>query len=260
MAALGLKRVELLAEPTRKPTAEQSQTLCAMLSRRLTGEPLAYIVGTREFYGLEFMVDRRVLIPRPETELLVDKAVEACTEFIGRGVTKPVVADVGTGSACVAVAIAASLPQATVYATDISQDGLDVARDNCLKHGVHHRVKLLCGDLLASLPERIHIIVANLPYVETQELPMLARELSFEPRLALDGGPDGTVSIRRLLKSVRANEMTDSVLLMEIGNGQANLVAGLVHCILPSWHIEIHKDLSGTDRVVAIRRIPGPPI
>ena len=147
--------------------------------------PAAYITGHREFYGLDFAVNSSVLVPRPETELLVEKALELARER-----SLSTIADIGTGCGAIAVSLAVNLPQTRIYATDISAPALEVALSNCRKHGVTDRVTLLEGDMLAPLPEPVDLIVANLPYVREPEMTGV-NTLGFEPPLALNGGPDG---------------------------------------------------------------------
>ena len=184
-------------------TPAQVAALRGLVARRRQGEPIAYIVGKKEFMALEFAVDRRVLIPRPETELLVEKALDL---FAGNGdndglphesprfseIPCPLIADIGTGSGVIAVSIAKYLPHALVYATEIATDALAVARKNAAAHGVGERLVLLQGSYLRALPRAVHIVVCNPPYIPQGEIPGLARDVrDFEPRLALSGGSDG---------------------------------------------------------------------
>src|SRR3990172_5887180 len=256
--AAGLSRLELLLEPEHRLSAGQVVRLRRLLSRRLTGEPIPYILGASEFYGIEFHVDPRVLIPRPETELLVERAIDVANRLMAGGIERPVIADIGTGSGCIAIALAMNLPQAQVYAVDISADALEVARANCRRYELSERVALLHGDLMEPLPEPANIVVANLPYVEASELPRLALEISFEPRKALDGGQDGLASIRRLLAQMPTKAFPESTVLLEVGFGQAPSVAELARALYPDSRIRAYRDLSGVERVLSIEKFITP--
>ncbi|MFC1873144.1 N5-glutamine methyltransferase family protein, partial [Chloroflexota bacterium] len=176
--ALEISRLEIYTEPEALLAAPKLAKYRKLCSRRAVGEPYAYIAGYKEFFGLEFLVDPRVLIPRPETEMLVGAALDIC-----RVRPESVVADIGTGSGAIAVSMAVNQPDIMIYATDASPDALAVARRNCQRHGVLGRVILLQGDLLAPLPQKADMILTNLPYVKTAEL--AAADLVREPRLAL---------------------------------------------------------------------------
>jgi release factor glutamine methyltransferase len=240
---LNISRVQLYLDLNHELNPEQEKTLWHLVRRRLNGEPTAYITGHHEFYGLDFHVDPRVLIPRPESELLVEKAVN-----LAQNHPAAAIADIGTGSGAIAICLALNLPQAKIYATDTSASALEVALLNCQKHGVADRVCLLHGDMLAPLPEPVDIIVANLPYVKESELIATL----FEPRLALNGGPDGLEMIRQLCRQLDDKLQPEGYLVLEIGQGQATAVSSLLHHRFPSARIEITPDLSGIDRVVTL--------
>jgi release factor glutamine methyltransferase len=211
---------------------------------------VAYIVGHKEFYGLDLFVDNRVLIPRPETELLVERA-------IGIAVARSLclIADVGTGSGAIAVSLAVHLPQVLVYATDASTRALEVAACNCRRHNVEDRVRLLQGHLLEPLPEPVDLIAANLPYVSQAELAQLPPEISrYEPREALNGGPDGLDYIRRLLARAGRYLSLLGVILLEIGATQGKAVTALAKRHFPAAKVEIAKDYAGLDRVVMVSK------
>jgi release factor glutamine methyltransferase len=227
-------------------STEQQNAFRDRLARRLDDEPTAYILGYREFYGCDFLVDASVLVPRPETELLVEKALE-----IARKHRLSVVAEVGTGCGAVAISLALELPHARVYATDISASALKVARANSRKHGVSDRVRLLNGDLLDALPEPVEMVVANLPYVRESDLPR-SGPVSREPRLALDGGTDGLDKIRRLCIQAKVVPGSGGYLLLEIGEGQARAVSTFLYDLFPPALVEVTLDLSGIDRVVSV--------
>jgi release factor glutamine methyltransferase len=243
---LGLSRVELYQDLNRELGPGEEAAFERLVSRRLSGEPVAYITGRREFFGLDFYVDARVLIPRPETELLVEQALEFDRE-------RPIatVADIGTGSGAIAVSLALNLPRAKIFATDVSALALEVARFNCQKHGVLDRVCLLEGDLLSPLPEPVDLIIANLPYVSQEEVSRRGLA-SFEPELALAGGCDGLGKIRELCHKLGDRLNLGGSLLLEVGIGQSRAVASLLHSLFPLAKVEITPDLSGIDRVISL--------
>jgi release factor glutamine methyltransferase len=239
---LNIDRVQLYIDLGKELIPQQEEAFWLLLERRLSGEPSAYITGHREFYGLDFKVNPNVLIPRPESELLVETALA-----IARNYPISIIADIGTGSGAIAISLAVNLPQAKIYATDISAAALEVALANCRKHGVSGRVRLLEGNLLEPLPEPVDIIVANLPYVSQPELAP-----RFEPPLALDGGADGTKIIKQLCQQAGGRLKSGGWLLLEIGQGQAEVVAAILHNIFPEGEIEVMPDLGGIERVVCL--------
>jgi len=239
-------RVELYLELDSELGQQEYAAFRRLIRRRCIDEPTAYILGRREFYGRDFLVDNRVLVPRPETELLVEKAIE-----LARGYDAPLLADVGTGCGAVAIILALELPESTVYATDVSGDALRVARKNCRKHGVSIRVHLLKGNLLEVLPQHVDIITANLPYIREASLPRTGT-VSAEPRLALDGGVDGLEHIRRLCRQAGSKLRPSGHMLLEIGEGQVAAVTMLLRSLFPGAKIEVLPDLSGIDRVVCL--------
>jgi release factor glutamine methyltransferase len=238
---LDINRVQLYLDLDDPLTGEQQEDYQWLIERRIAGQPSAYITGNREFYGLDFIVDSRVLIPRPESELLVDEAIR-----LARNYDNPIIADIGTGSGAIAICLVVELPQAIIYASDISAAALEVAAANCRRHGVAGRVRLLTGDLLTPLPQPVDIMVANLPYVGRAE----AAANRFEPSLALDGGPGGTEEIERLCQQATGKLRPGGVLLLEIGQGQQQQITGLVKRLLPGSTIEVTPDLAGIPRVV----------
>ncbi|MBA7628646.1 Release factor glutamine methyltransferase [subsurface metagenome] len=248
--ALGIDRVRLYANLKSELSAEQENEFWHLVQRRLSGEPAAYIAGHREFYGFDFFVDRRVLIPRPETELLVEKAIRlAQTHAIAT------VADIGTGCGAIAISLALNLPRIKIYASDVSTDALEAARINCEKHGVAGRIQLLPGDMLAPLPEPVDLILANLPYVTEQETSQ-AGLADFEPLIALNGGSDGLDGIRRLGEQAADKLNPQGGMLLEIGWGQGQVVTSLLRRNFPSASVEIIPDLQGIERVISLRLTP----
>jgi release factor glutamine methyltransferase len=238
---LNYNRVQLYQNMKEELSPDKQNILQFILERRLSGEPAAYITGSREFYGLDFYVNKDVLIPRPETEHLVEKAISLASRY-----GHPVIADIGTGSGAIAVSLAVNLATVSVFATDISFDALKVADINCHKHNVQDRITLLCGNLLDPLPQKANIIAANLPYVKRGEIPIN----SHEPMLALDGGEDGLDIIRLLCRQVEDKIYPDGHLLLEIGLGQKDAVVNLLEEISSVNNIEVIPDLRGIDRVV----------
>ncbi len=250
--ALETNRAAILAWPDRQLTPKELTSFRNLVWRRAAREPLAYVVGHREFFGLEFLVDPRVLIPRPETELLVESALRAARER-----TPPLrIADVGTGSGAICVTLAVHLPDAIVYALDISPDALTVTAENAQCHGVADRVHgLLCDghDLLAPLPEPVDLITANLPYVSTDEWETLAPEIrDYEPREALDGGANGLEVIRNLLGQASSLPGLAGPILLEIGASQGATVMALARQHFERASVELLQDYAGLDRVLFI--------
>ena len=241
---LKITRTQLLTEPDVELKKRQEDTFKTFIKRRLKGEPNAYITGHREFYGLDFIVDKRVLIPRPETEILVEQTIKHAKKFLN-----PVIVDVGTGSGAIAISLAKNLPQAEIYAVDISKAALKAAARNCLQHGVKDRVKLAQGDLLAPTPETVDIIVANLPYVLTEEVAKVNTN-GFEPQMALDGGTDGLDVIKKLCVQAKSKLNKSGYLLLEIGMGQSQSISDILQELSPGIKIEFTSDLSGIERVV----------
>jgi release factor glutamine methyltransferase len=250
---LGYTRAHLLAASSDQLDQEQVLVFQRLITRRAHNEPVAYLTHQREFYGLDLFIDTRVLVPRPETELLVDLALIYARHILAISPTELHIADVGTGSGAIALALAANLPpQARIYATDISADALEVAAANVARHGHSAQVRLLQGDLLAPLPEPVHLIVSNPPYTVLSEIDAGVRD--HEPSLALDGGSDGLELYRRLMPQAASWLRGDvnGCMLLEIGATQAAAVLALAREALPQAALAVHKDLAGHDRVIAI--------
>lgn len=248
--ALGISRTMLLARLADPLSTEDRARFASMVARRAQREPLAYIRGHQEFYGLDFIVDRRVLIPRPETELLVELALKALKQVAH---PEPVVVDVGTGSGAIALAIAHNAPHTRVIATDTSPDALAVAQLNAKRLNLAERVKFHAADLLAGEDESIDVLTANLPYIPLERVPQLPREIrDFEPRVATISGLEGLGVVRRLLGQVRAHLNRRGVALLEISEEQGKPARILVEALLPGASVKLHRDLEGLDRVVEI--------
>ena len=244
--ALKLSRVQLFLDLDRELSPEEDKVFRHLVKRRLRGEPTAYLTGHREFFGLGFRVDPRVLIPRPESELLVEKAINLVKNH-----AIATIAEIGTGCGAIAISLALNLPGIRIFATDISAPALEVARLNCEQHGVANDVCLLQGDMLAPLPEPVDLIVANLPYVKESDLAGM-NSANFEPSLALDGGTDGLEKIYRLCQGISGKLRSPGYLLLEIGQGQSETVAAVLQNLFPPAQIEITPDFSGIERVVSL--------
>ncbi len=276
--ALGTDRVGVLAHPDGLAGDGPAARFAAALERRVGGEPVAYIRGLKEFHGIALAADARALVPRPETELLVDIALGEIAEVLGHGPrpagTPPVhVADVGTGSGAIAVALAVSLRRrgmandVEIVATDQSDTAVALARENAVAHGVADRVGVAVADLLPApgdeagllrAPEGFDIVCANLPYIRTGDLDGLPLPIQFEPRDALDGGPDGLAQIRRLLGLLVARLADQGLALLEIGSDQASAIIAAVDALLPGWSCEVVPDFAGLPRIARIVRASHP--
>jgi release factor glutamine methyltransferase len=251
--AFGMARVQLYTHFDRPLAAEELAALRELVRRRQAGEPVAYLTGKKEFWSLDLRVDSRVLVPRPDTETLVEVALDLLPKAEPRRV-----ADIGTGSGAVALALKRERPEADVVAVDRSPDALAVARANALRLGL--AVRFVEGDLLAPLVGEapFDLLTANLPYIPTADLADLAPEVHSEPRLAIDGGADGLDLIRRLLADgagVRNALAPGAAVALEIGVGQAGTVAGLLRAAGLVDPV-IRCDLAGRERVV-VARAPG---
>jgi len=227
------------------------------LKRRLGHEPTQYVTGHQEFWSLDFLVSPAVLIPRPETELLVEAVLKHLSRSKPGGVT-PQILDIGTGSGILAVTLAAELPQALVVAVDQSWESLGLARENARRHKVEHQINWILADLVSALAPRalFEAIVANPPYVPTADWEQLPPEIKeYEPRLALDGGPDGLEVIRALVLAVQPLLQPDGLLALEVGQGQAETVQQLLEQAGAYTPSEIVLDYQRLGRVVLARRL-----
>lgn len=265
--AIGVDRTAVIAHGDAPVGADAATTFRALVERRLAGEPVAYQRGVREFHGIALAVDDRVLIPRPETEQLVDLATsEVMTRLTatarGSLAASIRVVDVGTGSGAIAIALAVALRKRGVgpedvdlVATDISPDALDVARENAVGHAVGDRMRIVAADLLPPTdPDPWDVIMANLPYIATGELAGLGPEVGHEPVIALDGGPDGFDVIRRLLDRLPKALAEGGIALLEIGADQGAAAPGVVEEHLPGWRADVLPDLAGRSRILVVRR------
>ena len=269
---LGVERTRLLAYPEAPLGTGQVERFHGLVARRAVGEPVAYLRGIQEFHGLAVAVDGRVLIPRPETEMLVDGVL---AHIAGRLAAAPrpsgtpplVVADVGTGSGAIAVALAVALRrrgmagEVEIVASDSSAVAVEVARENVVGHAVADRVGVLEADLLPPagaeagllrVPARFDIVCANLPYIATPALAALPRPVRFEPEGALDGGSDGLDLIRALIERLPGRTSPEASAFLEIGADQAAGVAAAAEQSLPGWACRVLPDLAGLPRLAVL--------
>ena len=264
-AILDLDRTRVIAHADAPVPDGRAAAFRDALARRAAGEPVAYIRGLKEFYGLAFSVDRRALIPRPETELLVELAERAVAERLLDPARRDIgarvsVVDVGTGSGAVAVALAVALRRrrmdasVTILATDASQDALELAAENVVAHAVADVVRLRQADLVPDGEGPFDLVVANLPYVRSEAMAALPVATTYEPPAALDGGADGLAVIIRLLDRLPAILAPDGVALLEIGGDQGDAIRATVDERLPGWRCEVEPDLGGLPRVVRVER------
>jgi release factor glutamine methyltransferase len=252
MRYLKTDRLQLFLHPERELSMEEAAGFAGWVERRRRGEPVAYILGEKEFWSLAFEVSREVLIPRPETECLIEE-VRSCSP--GEGVLR--ILDIGTGSGAIGVVLAVEFPAARVVATDISLGALEVARRNAARHGVAGRVAFVEGDLFGAVEGSFDIIVSNPPYIPDDVYPQLPAGIrDFEPRGALIAGPDGTAFHRRIIWEGMARLTGGGRIFLEIGEGQTERVATLFAEVGGYDEVRFRKDYAGMDRVARARRKP----
>jgi release factor glutamine methyltransferase len=247
---LDLSRAQLLARLDQPLPHHRQADYRTLVARCEAGEPMAYVLGHREFFGLEFAVDPRVLIPRPETELLVETAIE-----IAQTRSSSIdIADIGTGSGAIAVSLAVHLPKVHLVATDISPNAIEVARENAHRHGVDDRIEFRVGDLLTPLTTPVDLICANLPYIRTSEWDHLARSIrSHEPGVAFNGGPDGLGLVQNLLQDAPRAIRPVGTIMLEIGASHGEAALELARDTFPSAKSTIKADYAGLDRLLLIQ-------
>lgn len=264
--AIGVGRTAVVANGEAPVGASAEATFREYLERRATGEPVAYIRGMKEFHGIALNVDPRALIPRPETEALVDLGLD---EIMGRLTGGALAAealrvvDVGTGCGAIAIALAVALRKrgvpvddVAITAVDVSDEALDLARENAVGHAVGDRLSITEADLLPPISASIpwDIVIANLPYIRTDAMASLPADVRFEPALALDGGPDGLAVIARLLDELATGLAAEGVAFIEIGADQGEGIVSLVGERLPGWQCRVEADLAGLPRTAVVRR------
>jgi len=255
MHVLDCDRTYILAHAEERITTEQSESYRELVAERSSGKPLQYLTGSQEFFGLEFIVNSDVLIPRPETELLVEASLKLISQ-----IGAPVICDVGTGSGCIIISLLKNLPQARAFALDISPAALAIAKENAVRHQVEERLELMRSDCFSTLdPDRgptFDLIVSNPPYVAERAFDGLQREVrDFEPVVALTAGPDGLDMIKRILLESPQFLKTNGFLIFEIGFDQQQAVRELIDEKI--WKlVDIYDDLQGIPRTVALKKSP----
>ena len=252
MNVMRLQRHDLFSQQETEVSPQQEEALAHILERRLQREPLAYILQYKEFYGVNLLVNTDVLIPRPETECMVEHALFMA--LMGMETPELVIADVGTGTGAIAINLAMHLPAARIFAVDYADAVLDVAAYNIRAHNVGDRVTLGKGDLLEPIPEPVDLILANLPYVPSGRIPDLQPEIRWEPQQALDGGPDGLDLIRRLLQQAPSKLKEHGIVLLELDPEQVPAVQAMAEEIFPEAEMSVEKDLAQRDRIFVINR------
>jgi release factor glutamine methyltransferase len=240
-------RAWVIAHSEANLSSDQASSLCVLLERRLSGEPLPYLVGHWDFFGFSFKVTTDVLIPRPETELLVEKALT----WLRAHPSRRLAVDVGTGSGCIAVSLVRLIKNLQVVALDVSWNALQVTRQNVFDHQVQDRVLLVQSNLMAGLQAKVDLVCANLPYIPTSTLAELEVGRR-EPSQALDGGPDGMSYIRALLEDGPRRLAPGALLLLEIGDGQGETVPKIARQFFPAAEIQLFHDLAGNPRLVQV--------
>ena len=246
---LKIDRAAMFRDLDEDISMEDSSNIASLVKRRIKREPLAYITGVKEFYGLPFVVSEDVLIPRQETELLVDAAIVQAKSL---GKNQISIVDVGTGSGAIAVSLALNIPTSSIIAVDISEAALQIADDNRRTYGLYSRIKLRRGNLLEPIIDKIDILVSNPPYIRSDKLTSLQEEVLREPVVALDGGYDGLELIKRLLFQAVNKMSNPGVILFEIDPDQASEAVKLCQQFFPSAITTVLKDLSNNQRAVLL--------
>lgn len=254
--ALSLSPLQQAVNRSRPLTRKEAAEVATRVARRLKREPLQYILGTQEFCGLEFTVNPSVLIPRPETELLISETIRRLPKLE----ESPVLIDVGTGTGCLAVTLARTMARSNVFAIDISCSALEMARQNARRHGVERAITWLEGDLLMPLSGRglegtVSAIISNPPYIRESEWPMLQPEVRmYEPQAALLAGPRGIELHERLLREAVSYLAPGGLLVMEMGQGQSAELAETVESMAAYGSVDVVPDEAGIDRVLIAER------
>lgn len=256
-AVLDCRRVDLYVDPA-PLTRRQRDLYAQMRDRREEGEPLQYIIGHCEFFGMKFFVDSRVLIPRPETEILVETVLKHVRQASSLRSWR--VLDLGTGSGNIAVTLAKFIDNCRVRALDVSAAALEVARHNARCHGVEGKMDFVCQDMVEFLREEktdaslFDIMISNPPYIQRGQIPGLPKEIRREPRLALDGGEDGLDFYKDIIAEAHRFLAKEGLLVMEMGDGQSAEIAEIFKRHPFYTDIHVRKDLGGTDRIITARK------
>lgn len=255
--SMGLSREGLYIHLKDNIRDEERELFENLIKRRISGEPLQYILGHQEFWSIDFKVDTRVLIPRPETEILVEEGISIISRISSK--RRPFVLDLGTGSGAIAISLVKEIKEIFLVATDISIDALLVAKENARSLGVMDRIKFLNGDLfnpISSSANLFDLIISNPPYIIDQDIDRLAKEVrDYEPRIALDGGRDGLKFYRRIISQSPFYLCKEGWLLLEVGRGQAEKVSELIERERCFHKPELIKDCSGVKRVLKAQRV-----
>ncbi|MBS21191.1 MAG: protein-(glutamine-N5) methyltransferase, release factor-specific [Chloroflexi bacterium] len=246
---LKIDRATMFRDLEENLSEDNVTNIASLVNRRIQKEPLAYITGIKEFYGLMFEVSEGVLIPRPETELLVETAITKAKLLKKNEIN---IVDVGTGSGAIAVSLAVNIPNSNVIAIDLSKSALEIADENRRTHGMYSRIKLRLGNLLEPVTENIDILVSNPPYIRKDRLHSLQEEVLKEPMLALDGGEDGLRLIAELLTQARERMDSTSIILFEIDSDQGIEASKISKNTFPLGDVTVLKDLNNDDRAVLI--------
>lgn len=249
---LGITREELFLNDKRVITKNEEKSFNDLFNRFFQGEPIAYIIGKKEFYGLDFIVNKDVLIPRPETEMLVEKVVE----FVGQNFSsdsKCKILDVGTGCGAIAIALAKKIDAASITATDISKEAISVAKENAIFNKVDGKIQFKEGDLLNAVDSSFDVVVANLPYIGEDRFNFVAKETyDYEPHIALFGGNDGLVLYRRLFKQLKRLDWNPKLLLGEFGFLQGDEMRNVLNKNFDQCHWQIEKDYALIERIFMV--------
>jgi release factor glutamine methyltransferase len=249
---LGWDLARLLTEQQSPAPSDLEPRFSEWISRRVRREPSAYIVGVREFWGLDFIVTPAVLIPRPETEFVVEESLA-----LVRALASPRIADIGTGSGCIAVSLAYEMPHAHLVASDVSAEALDIARRNAERHGAAGRIEFVAASYLGGIEGDFDLIAANPPYVRDGDKPALSADVRYEPDVALFGGTRGLRDIEGVLDTAAAKLRSHGWLVMEFGFGQEDDVRALVAAKPTLEVVRVREDLQGLARTAIVRKVAG---
>ena len=251
---LNLNSSSLFANTQRLLTAGEISNLENLVHKRIDHMPVAYLVNNKEFYGLDLYIDGRVLVPRPETETLVEVAIRFIEEWKQFNNRTMLIADVGAGSGAISVALASNVKDIKIFAVDISREALDVAVINIKRYKLENRIAVVQGDLLQQVRGELDLVVANLPYIAEEDIELLPEEISrWEPRWALNGGKNGMEVMNKLIKQAAEKVNRGGCILLEIGKGQDTKICEIIMEILPQANTSLIRDMSGINRVVKIR-------